>query len=162
LPVFYPVLFVFITLLTSCRHGSKSQASGQTPMEDGFSKELELVQEQLNKNSARHSRLDDESEWLALRAKIVEADKVACDALHSELELAQEMARYGTLNASLSQENVFLEEEQKARWNAMLEERRNNRIKAEARTRLLLRDLGDLRLDLLQKGYNVPAISVFE
>ena len=72
------------------------------------------------------------------------------------------MARYGSLNANLSEQNEFIEQEQKVLWNAQLEQRRNLRMKAEARARLLHRDLCDLRLKLVEKGYKVPANSVFE
>ena len=117
---------------------------------------------QIEENSLKYNKLSDETDWLILRAKIVDAEKSACDARKSELKIAQEMARYGSLNANLSEQNEFIDQEQKVLWNARLEQRRNLRMKAEARARLLHRDLSDLRLKLVEKGYKVPANSVFE
>lgn len=130
--------------------------------EDGFKKDRELLNMQIEENSLKYNKLSDETDWLILRAKIVDAEKSACDARKSELKIAQEMARYGSLNANLSEQNEFIDQEQKVLWNARLEQRRNLRMKAEARARLLHRDLSDLRLKLVEKGYKVPANSVFE
>ena len=70
--------------------------------EDGFRKDRELLNMQIEENSLKYNKLSDETDWLILRAKIVDAEKSACDARKSELKIAQEMARYGSLNANLS------------------------------------------------------------
>ena len=103
----------------------------------------------------KHGRaLAFESEWLDLRAQVVEAEKYASECRASELTLASQMAKFGSMDQRIPREG-FINAEQRVRWNAQLEIKKKARITAEARANLLRRDLEDLRIEIEQAGFSV-------
>jgi hypothetical protein len=129
---------------------------------DGFSHNslVEVIQ-QAKDNQRKKKSLLLESKWLKLRLQVVEAEKYACSARSAELELASEMARFGSLDKKLSGEG-FIGGNQRIYWNSQLESMRSSTITAEARANLLRRDLFDLRQKIVDLGYQVPEGSVVE
>jgi len=91
---------------------------------------------------------------LDLRAQLVEAEKYAIECRASELTLAAQMAKFGSIDQRMPREG-FINAEQRVRWNAQLEIKKKARVTAEARASLLRRDLKDLHLEIDQAGFSV-------
>ena len=156
-------LFFFLIGISSCSFNRTANIDSDHPSKaDGFSHNsfVEIIQ-QAEENQRKKKSLILESEWLKLRLQVVEAEKYACSARSAELELASEMARFGSLDKKLSGEG-FIGENQRIHWNAQLESKRSSTIIAEARANLLRRDLFDLRQKIVDLGYQVPEGPVVE
>ncbi len=154
---------VIVVAVTACKTNRlpdpKLPDHGQV---DGFSEvSYEKILSKLEKNKVLAKSLQLESEWLRLRALVVEAEKYSCECRTSELELATEMARFGSFDQRLP-DGGFINDEQRTRWNAQLEVKKSTRITAEARANLLRRDLDDLKEKIIKEGYQVPVDSVIQ
>ncbi|MEK9772980.1 MAG: hypothetical protein VW576_05390 [Opitutae bacterium] len=156
------LLFLFIWV-TGCQTGSQPGIGQmQTDQIDGFTqKSFEKISLGQQENEEQKKSLNLESEWLKLRAQVVEAEKYACECRSSELNLVAEMARFGSFDQRLP-ESGFINEEERTRWNAQLEMKKTARVTAEARANLLRRDLHDLCKKIDQEGFQAPVGSVFD
>ena len=157
--------FVFFCLIafSSCHFNrTGSVDSDLLSKADGFSHNSFVeISQQAQENQQKKKALVLESEWLKLRLQVVGAEKYACSARSAELELASELARFGSLDKKLPGEG-FIGGNQRVHWNAQLESMRSSTITAEARANLLRRDLFDLRQKIVDLGYQVPAGPVVE
>ena len=142
--------------LTACQSNHRMVSdAGKEQAIDGFAeKNYHGLLSGVKLEKARGEALRFESEWLKLRAQVVLAESYASDCRLSELELSAEMSQFGSLNQKLSQAG-FITEDQRKHWNARLEVKKTNRINAEARANLLLRDLNDLNRQITKSGYKV-------
>jgi len=152
-----------ILFLSACQVSNKAPSGAKdTIPTDGFAKDsYEEISRQLQESIDHEMSLNQESAWLNLRLQVVEAEKFATQCRSSELKLAAEMSRFGSLDKRLPK-GGFIKEEERIRWNAQLDVKKSARITAEARANLLRRDLKDLTEKLLKDGYQAPAGSVFE
>ena len=97
-----------------------------------------------------------EVKWLVLRQKIVLAEIDAKLAKESEVRLALEMARFGEMEKMLPGEEGFIEQGQRRAWETRLRVRKEETAKAEAKVRLLIRDMNDLLGKLAHRGFKPP------
>jgi hypothetical protein len=150
------LLFCLIGI-SSCSFNRTANINSDHPSKaDGFSNNSYIeISQQAEENRRKKKSLVLESEWLKLRLQVVEAEKYACSARSAELELASEMARFGSLDKKLPGEG-FIEGNQRIHWNAQLESMHSSTITAEVRANLLRRDLFDLRKKIVDLGYQVP------
>jgi hypothetical protein len=157
--------FVFLCLIgiSSCHFNRTATIdSDLLSKADGFSHNSFVeISQQAQENQQKKKALVLEFEWLKLRLQVVGAEKYACSARSAELELASELARFGSLDKKLPGEG-FIGGNQRVHWNAQLESMRSSTITAEARANLLRRDLFDLRQKIVDLGYQVPAGPVVE
>lgn len=158
-------LLLFIFFSYSCRH---TEISAPVPdprpsTSDGFSeKQLPGLEDEINDCRTRIDRLNDESNWLRLRIRAVEARKIAELTNLSELELTKEMAKYGRLNERFPGKVGFLKADDKTLWNYQLQEKRGASEKTAAVARLIERDLIDFKKDLQPKYAERKIVSPFE
>jgi hypothetical protein len=115
---------------------------------------VDNINQAIEENQKHGRALAFESEWLDLRAQLVEAEKYAIECRASELTLAAQMAKFGSIDQRMPREG-FINAEQRVRWNAQLEIKKKARVTAEARASLLRRDLKDLHLEIDQAGFSV-------
>ncbi len=147
-------LFLSFCLLgMSCRHGrSSGKVEPALAVVNGFTaKETAAIDETIETNELRISRLQDEAKWLKLQARLVEARRVAARTKGAELELSSELAKYGRLDESLPGSEGFLLEEQRRIWNSRLQARREASQRTAAAARLLARELEDFQKELRKK-----------
>lgn len=151
------LLFFCLIGISSCHFNRTATIDSDLPSKaDGFShNSFVKISQQAEENHRKKKSLVLESEWLKLRLQVVEAEKYACSTRSAELELAAEMARFGSLDKKLPGEG-FIGGNQRAHWNAQLESMHSSTITAEARANLLRRDLFDLRKKIVDLGYQVP------
>ena len=97
-----------------------------------------------------------EMKWLVLRQKIVLSEIDAKLAKESEVKLALDMARFGEMEKMLPGEEGFIEQGQRRAWETRLRIRKEETAKAEAKVRLLVRDMNDLLGKLTHLGYKPP------
>jgi len=97
-----------------------------------------------------------EMEWLVLRQKLVLSEIDAKLAKESEVSLAVKMARFGEMEKMLPGEEGFIEQSQRRAWETRLRVRREETVKAEAKVRLLIRDMNDLLDKLAHRGFKPP------
>ena len=155
-------LLLYILLSFSCRHTEKIEPVADAEL-DGFSSENSLViEDKISVSEARIDRLNDETSWLKLRIRAVEARRIAELTKLSELELAREMAKYGRLNDRFPGEVGFLETADRSLWNYKLMEKTAASEKTAAVSRLIERDLNDLTKNLQTKYGDIKIISPFE
>ena len=100
--------------------------------------------------------LEMEIQWLVLRQKLVLSQIDAKLAKESEVRLAVEMARFGEMEKLLPGEEGFIEPGQRRAWETRLRVRREETAKAEAKVRLLVRDMNDLLGKLTHRGFKPP------
>lgn len=100
--------------------------------------------------------LEMEVKWLVLRQKIALAEIDAKLAKESEVRLALEMARFGEMEKMLPGEEGFIEQGQRRAWETRLRVRKEETAKAEAKVRLLIRDMNDLLGKLAHRGFKPP------
>ena len=157
------LILALVSVLSACNyHRVDSKESTSKASYDGFVQgSSEKVALQIEENILLEKSLIYESQWLKLRARVVEAEKFACECRSSELKLAIEMANYGNFDQRIPGEG-FINEEQRIHWNAELQAIKATRITAEARASLLRRDLKDLRKKMMEQGYEVPEGSIFD
>jgi len=157
------VVFLCLIGISSCHFNRAATIdSDLLSKADGFSHNSFVeISQQAQENQQKKKALVLESEWLKLRLQVVGAEKYACSARSAELELASELARFGSLDKKLPGEG-FIGGNQRVHWNAQLESMRSSTITAEARANLLRRDLFDLRQKIVDLGYQVPAGPVVE
>ena len=97
-----------------------------------------------------------EMKWLVLRQKLVLSEIDAKLAKESEVSLAVKMARFGEMEKMLPGEEGFIEQSQRRAWETRLCVRREETVKAEAKVRLLNRDMNDLLGKLAHRGFKPP------
>ena len=97
-----------------------------------------------------------EMKWLVLRQKLVLAEIDTKLAKESEVKLAVEMARFGEMEKMLPGEEGFIDSSQRKAWGTRLRVRREETAKAEAKVRLLVRDMNDLLGNLTYRGFKPP------
>jgi len=129
---------------------------------DAFSpNSLEAVTQEKLDNSDSRIKLQKEAHWLRLRQKMVAAELKANQLRETELMLASEMAKYGKLNERMPDNEAFLDERKRLIWNARLNIAHDEYKQANAKVRLLQRDLEDYRAELNELGVDAPENSVF-
>jgi hypothetical protein len=150
--------FVLVTLCAASSCRTTSSLPAESPAEaktDGFIHgSLDDINQAIKENHKHGRALAFESEWLDLRTQVVEAEKYASECRASELTLAGQMAKFGSMDQRIPGEG-FINAEQRVRWNAQLEIKKKARVTAEARANLLRRDLEDLRVEIEQAGFSV-------
>ena len=150
--------FVLVTLCAASSCRTTSSLPTESPAEsatDGFTQgSVDDINQAIEENQKHGRALAFESEWLDLRAQLVEAEKYAIECRASELTLAAQMAKFGSIDQRMPREG-FINAEQRVRWNAQLEIKKKARVTAEARASLLRRDLKDLHLEIDQAGFSV-------
>ena len=109
-----------------------------------------------NDLESQRKLLEMEVKWLVLRQKIVLAEIDAKLAKESEVRLALEMARFGEMEEMLPGEEGFIEQGQRRAWETRLRVRKEETAKAEAKVRLLIRDMNDLLGKLAHRGFKPP------
>jgi len=164
LPIPSLVLFL-VFLFGSCRSRevqSIPEPVAEPAVNDAFDpNSLEaLTQEKLD-NSDSRIRLQKEAHWLRLRQKMVASELQANQLRETELMLASEMAKYGKLNERMPDNQGFVDERKRVIWNARLSIAHNDYKHANAKVRLLQRDLDDYRAELNELGVDAPENSVF-
>jgi len=129
---------------------------------DAFSpNSLEAVTQEKLDNSDSRIKLQKEAHWLRLRQKMVAAELKANQLRETELMLASEMAKYGKLNERMPDNEGFVDERKRLIWNARLNIAHDEYKQANAKVRLLQRDLEDYRAELNELGVDAPENSVF-
>ena len=129
---------------------------------DAFSpNSLEAVTQEKLDNSDSRIKLQKEAHWLRLRQKMVAAELKANQLRETELMLASEMAKYGKLNERMPDNEGFVDERKRLIWNARLNIAHDEYKQANAKVRLLQRDLEDYRAELKELGVDAPENSVF-
>jgi len=129
---------------------------------DAFSpNSLEAVTQEKLDNSDSRIKLQKEAHWLRLRQKMVAAELKANQLRETELMLASEMAKYGNLNERMPDNEGFVDERKRLIWNARLNIAHDEYKQANAKVRLLQRDLEDYRAELNELGVDAPENSVF-
>jgi len=129
---------------------------------DAFSpNSLEAVTQEKLDNSDSRIKLQNEAHWLRLRQKMVAAELKANQLRETELMLASEMAKYGKLNERMPDNEGFVDERKRLIWNARLNIAHDEYKQANAKVRLLQRDLEDYRAELNELGVDAPENSVF-
>ena len=109
-----------------------------------------------NELESQRKLLEMEVKWLVLRQKIALAEIDAKLAKESEVRLALEMARFGEMEKMLPGEEGFIEQGQRRAWETRLRVRKEETAKAEAKVRLLIRDMNDLLGKLAHRGFKPP------
>ena len=122
---------------------------------------LEAVTQEKLDNSDSRTKLQKEAHWLRLRQKMVAAELKANQLRETELMLASEMAKYGKLNERIPDNQGFVDERKRLIWNARLKIAHDEYKQANAKVRLLQRDLEDYRAELNELGVDAPENSVF-
>lgn len=122
---------------------------------------LEAVTQEKLDNSDSRTKLQKEAHWLRLRQKMVAAELKANQLRETELMLASEMAKYGKLNERMPDNQGFVDERKRLIWNARLNIAHDEYKQANAKVRLLQRDLEDYRAELNELGVDAPENSVF-
>lgn len=154
------LFFVLVTLcaVIACRTTSNLPTESKVePNRDGFIHgSIEEINQAIEVNQKQGRALAYESEWLKLRAQVVDAEKYVSECRASELTLAGQMAKFGSMDQRIPGEG-FINAEQRVRWNAQLEMKKKARVTAEARANLLRRDLEDFRVEIGQAGFSVPS-----
>jgi len=154
------LFFVLVTLcaVIACRTTSNLPTESKVePNRDGFIHgSIDDINQAIEVNQKQGRTLAYESEWLKLRAQVVDAEKYVSECRASELTLAGQMAKFGSMDQRIPGEG-FINAEQRVRWNAQLEMKKKARVTAEARANLLRRDLEDLRIEIGQAGFSVPS-----
>jgi len=155
-------LLLYILLSSSCRHAREVEPTA-VAVPDGFSgKQSFVIEDELSVCEERIEKLNDESGWLKLRIRAVEARKLAELTKLSELKLAMEMEKYGRINNRFPGEVGFLKADDRSLWSDQLQERRTASEKTAAVSRLIERDLNDLKKILQSKYEEKKIISPFE
>lgn len=149
---------LWLLTLCSCRQPEYPRAD--VPSQRGFAA-LEGVTHQAlhaEKSDLESQRklLEMEVKWLVLRQKIALAEIDAKLAKESEVRLALEMARFGEMEKMLPGEEGFIEQGQRRAWETRLRVRKEETAKAEAKVRLLIRDMNDLLGKLAHRGFKPP------
>ena len=149
--------------VSSCRTGNNVDVDpvSRAPTDAFVHGSIEEINQQVLDNERQAKSLNWESKWLSLRARVVEAEKYACECRDSELKLAAQMAGFGAMDKKFSQ-GGFISDEQRNHWNTELRMKKDLRIGANARANLLRRDLEDLRKKILKEGISVPEGSAFD
>ena len=146
------LLFACPLLGISCKHTEKKNELFVEVVEDGFSGiNTDSITVKIDHSLKSLDRLKDESKWLKLRTRVVEARKLATRTKLSELELAKEMAKYGGLNDRLPGESGFIKHSQRGVWNTKLMDKKNTSERTAAIARVLERDLNDFKVQLRTK-----------
>ena len=152
--------FVLVTLCAACSCRTTSplltESQGEATADGFIHGSVEEINQGIEENQNHGRALAFESEWLDLRAQVVEAEKYASECRASELTLAGQMAKFGSMDQRIPGEG-FINAEQRVRWNAQLEIKKKARVTAEARANLLRRDLEDLRVEIGQAGFSVTS-----
>jgi hypothetical protein len=163
-----PVLFGGLALLFfihSCRSreiqpiGGDSNETGPSELFDPGS--LQSVKQKHKENFIQGKKLEEEAEWLRMRLQMVEAEMHATLVRGTELKLRMEMAKYGQINERIPGEEGFINDRQRAIWDARMDITREEYRYAQAKVRLLQRDLDEIRERLAERGRYAPQNSIF-
>jgi len=151
-------LALWLLTLCSCRQPEYSQ--GDDHSQRGFAALGGVSHQALHAEKTDLERkrklLEMEMKWLVLRQKLVLSEIDAKLAKESEVSLAVEMARFGEMEEMLPGEEGFIKQGQRRAWETRLRVRREETAKAEAKVRLLIRDMNDLLGKLAHRGFKPP------
>ena len=152
-----------MALLASCNPSRNSSApSDGTNRESGFDLRADSIAEERAHYLHQEKKQKFELDWLKLRTRVVQAQFVTNQARLAENTLAQEMARYGSLDRRFPDAQGFIDQIQRNEWDTRLLQRRQEVSQAEARERLLAREMRELRALLAKEGFPIPDQSAFD
>lgn len=155
-----------VFLFCSCRpreiQSTPKEPVGEPVRKDAFDpNSTEGFTQEMLDNSDSRIKLKKEAHWLLLRQKMVTAELQANHLRETELMLASEMSKYGKLNERIPDNQGFVDERKRVIWNARLNIAHDEYKQANAKVRLLQRDLDDYRAELNELGVDAPENSVF-
>ena len=161
---YFPALFGGAMLvLTSCNPSRNSSASWDgTSRESGFDLKEDFIAEERAYYLHQEKKQKLELDWLELRTRVVQAQFVTNQARLAENALAKEMARLGSLDRRFPDAKGFIDPIQRKGWDARLLQRSQEVSQAEARERLLAREMRELRALLAKEGFPIPDQSAFD
>ena len=97
-----------------------------------------------------------------MRLKIVNAEKELNQAQLSRLSLEAGLARFEMINIKFPAEEGFMREQERLSWQARLQSRENDVLKARAQLNLYQRESDELRFEISKVGFSVPSISLVQ
>ena len=159
-PVFFGSALAVLVSCASSRH--PSSPSDEPKAESGFELGQEVLAEKRTDFLRQGKKLALELDWLKLRTRVAQASYRTNQARLAENALAQEMARFGSLDRRFPDSDGFIDPIQRKGWDARLLQRQEEVSQAEARERLLAREMRELRALLAKEGFPVPDQSAFD
>jgi hypothetical protein len=154
--------FSFLAFLTSCNskvvNTSTSANQGHVHTHaDGkaYKNEREILEKE-------NLRIELEKKWISMRLKIVNAEKELNQAQLSKLSIEAGLARFEMINLKFPAEKGFIKEQERLSWQARLQSRQNDVLKARAQLNLYQRESDELRFKISKVGFSVPSISLVQ
>jgi len=154
--------FLFLAFLISCNpkvvNTSTSVNQGHVHTRaDGnaYNHEREILEKE-------NLRIELEKKWISMRLKIVNAEKELNQAQLSRLSLEAGLARFEMINIKFPAEEGFMREQERLSWQARLQSRENDVLKARAQLNLYQRESDELRFEISKVGFSVPSISLVQ
>lgn len=152
-----------MVLLASCYPSRNYSAPGdEINRESGFDLREDSIAEERAYYLRQEKKQKLELDWLKLRTRVVQAQFITNQARLAENTLAKEMARYGSLDRRFPDAQGFIDPIQRNGWDTRLLQHRQEVSQAEARERLLAREMGELRALLAKEGFPIPDQSAFD
>jgi hypothetical protein len=105
-------------------------------------------------------RLELEEKWISMRSRIVVAEKELNQALLAKLSIEAGLARFEKLNLKFPFKGGFIKEQERLSWQARLQSREDNVIKARAQLNLYQRESVELQIEFSRVGFSVPSVSL--
>jgi hypothetical protein len=102
-------------------------------------------------------RLELEKTWISMRSRVVVAEKELNQALLAKLSIEAGLARFEALSRKFPSEDGMIKEQERLTWQARLQSRENDVIKARAQLNLYQRESNELRFEISRIGFSTDS-----
>ena len=155
--VYIPILFILCLLFfSSCGERKKQQVSWGGGQGSATDEESENLNAHILALERQRNALQYELQWLGARAKVARAEMELNLALSAEKRLMAEIRRFSDKNQGFASSDEFRSKQYQISWDAKLQARREEVIKARAQVNLFSRELNELRFEISKNGFSSP------
>ena len=157
--VYAPILFIICLLFfSSCAERKKQQVSWGGGQEIATDLESEDLDAHILILERQRNMLQYELQWLGARAKVARAEMELNLALSAEKRLMAEIKRFSDKNQGFASSDEFRSKQYQISWDAKLQARGKEVIKARAQVNLFSRELNELRFEISKNRFSSPTM----